>query len=156
MKFNKSMVKFVKFRNEINGESHYGYEKTAVESIFYANFLSQELEIWMFVPAVFKDGKWVVLEKPKNYDVWLGLHESSGSTIGFTEHEEYRTALSKVIFEGFELDYDTIVKNVNNRIWFKDKEVFIDNSKNKITTIEDLIPYNLDIKESIAKELGLI
>jgi len=158
MKFNKSMVEYAleQIQKLKNGEINILQFRNNIEN--YANFLSQKLEIWMFVPAVFKDGKWVVLEEPKGTDV---------ATSSFFEmqtdyhlEKEYQTALSKVIFEGFSfkhhhLNNQSIATNDNifHVFWNTDGEWRLSKG---IDTIEDLISYNLDIKDTIAKELGLI
>jgi hypothetical protein len=84
----------------------------------------------------------VVLEEPKEYNRW------------HTE-KEYQEALDKVLFDGFEIDYDSIVKNNDIRIRFNNNSVYLNNSKNLISTIEDLVPYNLPLTKTALKEIGL-
>ena len=60
------------------------------QSMFnYANFISQQLNIGMFVPAVFKDGEWVVLEEPNR-----STHTNEYCL-------EYQKAKDNVLFDGF-------------------------------------------------------
>jgi hypothetical protein len=113
-----------------------------VKEIFeYAKFLKQPLKLEMFVPCD-EDGN--VLEMPVNYDVWLELHnknvDGEKGTIGFLLHEEYQKAKEKVIFEGFELC-------PNNGNVLKKGNILINISN--LETIEDLIPYNLEVKNEI-------
>jgi len=161
MKFNKSMVDFVLDKQR--------FSETDAIAVFnitnYANFLSQKLELFMFVPAVFKDGKWVVLEEPINQKCG-----NCTSQIGYDccNEIEYQTALSKVIFEGFELKKNkdesyTLYENENLKVFLIDSSLyFFYKFKSDwlevsgINTIESILYFNLDIKESVAKELGLI
>jgi hypothetical protein len=120
-----------------------------INSFEFANFLSQQPNIGMFVPAVFEDGEWRVLSKPKGTNV---------STSSFFEMQtdyllenQYQTALDNVIFEGCE---------------YNDKELFLDGNLfwvflNELKfeeglTIEQLTSHNLTLTPKFAKELGLI
>jgi len=143
MKFNKSMVEYVITQWSINLTAK---QRNNIER--YANFLSQKLELWMFVAC---DENGNVLEEPK-----YPCHDSL--------YTEYDLALSKVIFEGFEY-IEAYNENSEGELRSSDKKCRIIHYKGKIkgivwggdiNTIEDLLKYNLDIKESIAKELGLI
>jgi hypothetical protein len=117
----------------------------------FDDFLSQQPNIGMFVPAVEENGEWRVLSEPKtphtfgseNADLYLKKWKS--------EKEQYQTALDNVIFEGCE---------------YSDKELFLDGNLfwvflNKLNfekglTIEQLTPHNLTLTPKFAKELGLI
>lgn len=96
----------------------------------YAKFLKQPLELWMFVPCD-EDGN--VLEEPKNYVTWLGLHESKGSTIGFTEHEKYQQAKERCLFDG---NFTTKILNQNTVVYVNGISFYT--SWNKHKTIESL------------------
>ena len=143
-----SMVEYVKnFKNSSKsmGESYWFCDK-------FANFLSQQPNIGMFVPAVFEDGEWRVLSKPKEYLEWCkwGDFTKYGKSIT-PKCKEYHEALDNVIFEGWE---------------YNDKELFLDGNLfwvflNKLKfeeglTIEQLTPHNLTLAPKFAKELGLI
>lgn len=129
----------------------------------YAKFIKQPLELWMFVSC---DEKGNVLEEPKNYVTWLGLHESKGSTIGFTEHEKYQQAKERCLFEGFEVGrysgskdnhFDYIDNsNYQFRLWTKDVGSNVWKScDNKFKTVEDLVKYNIQLTQTAIKQIGL-
>jgi hypothetical protein len=98
-----------------------------VKEIFeYAKFLKQPLKLEMFVPCD-EDGN--ILEEPDcNLDIRV------------SEMKEYQKAKEKVIFEGFELC-------PNNGNVLKKGNILINISN--LETIEDLIPYNLEVKNEI-------
>lgn len=146
MKLDKSMVEYVKLQSE-NNKSCVQFENDCYN---YANFLSQKLELWMFV-ACDENGK--PLAKPKNYDAWVRKELNVPYDLDLSKYEQFETAQSKVIFEGFDkCDRNEFV----NCIYNKDLDIHIDADFKHYKTIEDLITYNLDIKESLAQELGLI
>jgi hypothetical protein len=101
----------------------------------HAKTLKLKPEVWMFVPC---DENGNVLSKPKGYDDYINWEVFN------PKFEQYQTALSKVWFKGFEYNPAGYV--------FKDFDKFNDewffNS-----TIEDLIPYNLEITENFGKNL---
>ena len=67
----------------------------------YAKFLSQPLNIGMFVPTIQKeDGSWEVLEEPKQY---VGALEF-GYGEDYEKALQFQQAKSKVLFEGFEVE----------------------------------------------------
>jgi len=118
----------------------------------------------MVVAAVFGDGEWRILEKPRMR--WKNSKDRWGTSIETDEWIEYTTALDNVIFEGFEYDGSEegfiYVKNGETLLIFdtENKTLFLYNSENnyttEINTIEQLIPYNLTITPKFAKEFGLI
>ena len=134
----------------------------------FDNFLSQQPNIGMFVPAVFEDGEWRVLSKP--------IFDFNNEYDGEKRREfaialkEFETALDNVIFEGFELNQKDTSKleniicitlgKIQLTFFLKNKALFLDNLENnyttKINTIEQLTPYNLTLTSKFAKELGLI
>ena len=130
----------------------------------FANFLSQQPNIGMFVPAVEKKGKCRILTKPispwQDSIIEEGLHQMHKEDL-----YQYQTALDNVIFEGFEYDgsEDGFVHIKNNETLLvfdaENKELVLYNSENNYTTeiktIEDLIPYSLTLTPKFAKELGL-
>ena len=79
----KSMTAFVLEQNKQlkNAPDAYGQYCKIVN---HANFLSQTLNISMFVPAKLVDGEWVVLEEPSHYGKSI---ETTRETL-----KEYETA----------------------------------------------------------------
>jgi hypothetical protein len=139
-----SMVEYV-FEIGVPGTT----DKQFTDSVMlFANFLSKQPNIGMFVPAVFEDGEWRILEAPNR------------STHTNEECDQYATALDNVIFEGFEVEQILnsgkifLINKDTTSLTFFNNSVFIE--KNLITTIEDLIPYSLTLTLKFAKELGLI
>ena len=137
-------------------------DKQFTDSVMlFANFLSQQPNIGMFVPAVLEDGEWKILSEPKDFRY---LKEVD---IYFNQ---YQTALDNVIFEGFELNQKDTSKleniicitlgKIQLTFFLKNKALFLDNLENNYTTeiktIEDLISYSLTLTPKFAKELGLI
>lgn len=94
----------------------------------YANFLSQKLEIWQFIPCKLVDGVWVVLEEPNrnDQDTWLWM--------------EYQQAKERCLFEGFEMGIYPLERFVLHKEGFG---IVIDDFKRQ--TIEDLVEYNLKL-----------
>jgi hypothetical protein len=147
-----SMVEYVKLQKEnLKDYSLLSLSRKFELCDNFSNFLSQQPNIGMFVPAVEENGEWRVLSEPKtphtfgseNADLYLKKWKS--------EKEQYQTALDNVIFEGCE---------------YSDKELFLDGNLfwvflNKLNfekglTIEQLTPHNLTLTPKFAKELGLI
>ena len=167
-----SMVEYVKLKSyfgmEIQSLRHQIQNRANrfADCKNFANFLSQQPNIGMFVPAVFGDGEWMILTKPispwQDSIIEEGLHQMHKEDL-----YQYATALDNVIFKGFEVDYiNTEIGNKFFRIKF-DKlyitfyEDFISTSLPfKDTTIiknlEQLTHYNLTLTPKFAKELGLI
>jgi len=141
MKFNKSMVEYVKYYTELDEIDLEIQSYSVVKELSkIANFLSQKLELYMII-ACDENGNF--LEEP-NKTYYLHSQFAYEKAL-----EEYQTALSKVIFEGCGLMDDWCLQ-------FPDGTLFCNIEELHKYTIEDLIPYNLDIKESVAQELGLI
>lgn len=108
----------------------------------YARFLKQPLTLGMFVPCD-EDGNY--LEKPK-------IHELDHSE-AVARNYEYQQALSRVVFEGFEIHYQGIqhvqlnCSGVCLDYWYKDNE--FEKSGAEIKTISDLTQYGITIKEGV-------
>lgn len=102
----------------------------------YANFLKKPLELGMFVPCD-EDGN--VLEKPNEF-----------ASVGVFE---YQQAKERVLFKGVEYSNEGIKElSINGKvIWFKNA---IDYESWYYQTIEDLIPYELELTESAIKQIG--
>ena len=159
-----SMVEYVKLKSyfgmEIQSLRHQIQNRANrfADCKNFANFLSQQPNIGMFVPAVEENGEWRILEAPNR------------STHTNEECDQYATALDNVIFEGFELNQKDTSKleniicitlgKIQLTFFLKNKALFLDNLENNYTTeiktIEDLIPYSLTLTPKFAKELGLI
>jgi hypothetical protein len=123
----------------------------------FANFFSQQPNIGMFVPAVFEDGEWRVLEEPKPIHTY-GL-EPLDYEYNDDEVLQYKTAIDNVIFEGFYNDFNTTqifgIKSQLYQLWFYKQGITTINSQ-EVKTIEDLTKYNLTLTSKFAKEFGLI
>ena len=108
----------------------------------YANFLKQPLTLGMFIPC---DEKGNVLENPKRK-----VLELSDGTCGYVTNinafDKYLQAKERVLFEGFELKDGFIIMS--------DKQ-FLDTSKLKNKTVENLINQHYTLTESAIKKLGL-
>jgi hypothetical protein len=126
------------------------------------DFVKQQPNISMFVPAVFEDGGWRILTKPirpwQDSIIEEGLHQMYKEDL-----HQYQTALDNVIFEGFEYDGSEegfiYVKNGETLLIFdtENKTLMLLNNMltDNITSIEDFIPYSLTLTPKFAKELGL-
>jgi len=101
----------------------------------YTCFITQPLNLSHFVPAVFRDGVWEVLETPESLK---GYYETDkeGMKQEFILREEYQTALENVVF-----------KNVS----LPDADYYLWTHKN----IEDLITCELQINDKIAEKFKI-
>lgn len=164
----KSTTDFVlQFGKEKN---RFGYEEAYDAISGYANFLIQPLTLGMFVPAKLIDGVWVVLEgtyskQPDRNDYFNDL----GGNLELYQHNmrlwrEYQESKERCLFEGFELEYkNTVVNDDIQILFYKSKlielvEIFdgqMPDSKGKISTIEDLVKYNLELTPTAQKQIGL-
>jgi len=135
-RLNKTMTEFVLsefdklFKDEI----------TQIEFIDkvikYAKFLSQKPELWMFVPC-----------------------GGDGTPFNYSQHgtkEDYQKALDRVLFDGFHLsDIDNYFIHLENEEF--EENLTLQKSTNefsiytKINTLEDLIPYNLKLRNYDSK-----
>jgi len=113
-------------------------------------FLSQKLEIWMFVPCKSVDGIWVILEE---------INEEYPNNIEyFEEIKEYQEAKERCLFEGFE-----VVSNTNFvTIWqLNGKYLNWDKKDNHFTffsgfNIEKLMQdFDLKLTATAQKQIGL-
>ena len=136
---------------EFSSHIKYDYVK------WYANFLSEPLNIDMFVPAIFVGGKWEVLVEPKK--------RTDGRTNAdwLARLEQYQLAKDKVLFEGFEVEkIDKVIGTFLGVIIFKNKRyVFypFDNrlsiSGDRCYIINDLIKYAPTLTVKGLKDSGL-
>ena len=108
----------------------------------YAKLLKQPLTLGMFIPC---DEKGNVLENPKRK-----VLELSDGTCGYVTNinafDKYLQAKERVLFEGFELKDGFII--------MPDKQ-FLDTSRLKNKTVENLINQHYILTESAIKKLGL-
>ena len=122
----------------------------------YANFLSITLEVWQFVPSKLVDGAWVVLEEPKNYKQWLRKETNVPYDLDLSKYEEYQQAKERCYFEGFEVmnfspQSQIITNKFINVFWYNSNEGWY--LSNAFQTLEDLIPYNLNLTATAQKEI---
>jgi len=154
------MVVFVLEQHELNKTGWNIYNNI----INYAQFLSQKLELWMFVPCKLVDGVWVVLEEPNLYngDYIFELHdELIGNPVEYntelfeSDLKEYQQAKERCLFDGFELSVgkEALLDN-NNTIRIHESSTFSLNGK-QVFTIEDLVKYNLELNPTGQKQLSL-
>jgi len=144
-----SMIDFVLNKEQARTEDEYFKEgfysdcnARILSQIFnYATFLNQHLNLGMFVPAIEVDGKWEVLEMPKNFEATMKGNYFTSSKSELFLLQQYQQAKDKVLFEGFELGNTTTqsyaVYNDDSRLIFsKDSNLCLDEK-----TINDLIKY---------------
>lgn len=127
-------MKLISMTDFVLLEENYGSFRKCFE---YANFLKQHLTLGLFIPCD-DDGNF--LEQPID-------------TIGGVEMyaKRYEEVQSKVLFRGFEVikqsTYSVQIESDKNIIFFTDLKNVVFN-KTVVKTIEDLIPYNLDLAVS--------
>jgi len=114
----------------------------------YTNFLTQPLKLSHFVPAIEKDGKWIVLEEPKNFKEWCKKALNTPYDLDLSKYKEYQTALDNVVFKGCGLMDGWCLQ-------FADGTLFDDIKNINKYTFEDIITYNLEVNENIIKKFGL-
>lgn len=141
----QSMTSYVKeqrnkYRNDEYSELVYSY----------ANFLSLNLDKWMFIPC---DDDGNVLEEPEIYKITANTGKSK-------EELEFIEAKLRVVFEGFTVLSENQVMNENLCITFCSNNTVILDVKNdlisySISHIEDIVKYNLTITEQAVKTYGL-
>lgn len=159
----KSMVAFVKWLTENDSDDLQSGDRTNMLSVLfirriiaYCDFLSQKLELWMFVPCKLVDGVWVVLEEPQKFsdENW---NETKLSDWG-AHCQEYQESKDRVLFEGFEIhaiDYvNVIVRHKDGFLmnWINNIKCFFGK---KNLTIEDLVKYNLELTPTAQKQIGV-
>jgi len=114
-------------------------------------FGKQPLAIYQFVPCKLVDGEWVVLEEPKNMADAI-LDGDKGKEWA-EKRNEYKEALDKVLFEGFE------IIDKGNFYFIERKETIIYLrvlKKNTKSTIENLLQFNnVPLTKTALKEIGL-
>jgi len=135
MKTLQKLSEYVKTRYGINNFD----EDILKEIVDYTNFIIQPLTLSHFVPALFRDGVWEVLENPYG----------NGMIDKYSEKcKEYQTALENVIFKDFEVN---IIHGYINR----KGDILPFMEINTEETIESIIPYNLEITDKIAEKFKI-
>lgn len=142
-----SMVSFVLAQHHRgNGNHTVGDEVISFHSVLkYANFINTPLNISMFVPAIKVVDKWEVLEMPESLK---GFYETDkeGMIQERKDVKQYQTAKDNVLFEGFELIFNTHLSNGNSEI----------NIKNlKDNAIEYLIEFDVCLTKKGLEVSGL-
>ena len=128
----------------------------SLSSIYaYNNFLSQELNLGMFVPCVEVKGKLVVLEEPidpcKNNTYCIDFCQGKCQEDYNEDIKEYQEAKERCLFKGvgftkrstYFIIYDSDYPE--HKIWL---------SWNKSKTIEDIIE-KVELTEKVKKQYGL-
>lgn len=129
--------------------------------IKYANFIKLPLNLSMFLPT---DDEGNVLQEPEPIYEQQTLYEDAEPSYDVEEVENYKKAIEKVIFDGFELTTAInklcFTKQNIKIIFIKEKakdfintNVFLENLLTnqilEIKTIEDLVQFNLQIKNIV-------
>lgn len=144
----KSMLDFTSLIDSWIDYSDHNDCKKGLDLIMeYANFLNQKPELWMCVPV---DEEGNVMEKPSTF----GLQPDDLPEEFELYCSKFQEAQEKVIFS----NVSTVHKDGNvHFVTFNSGEAIGLGFKNSIyQTIEDLAELNVKIKESYARELGLI
>lgn len=143
------------------------YETTFDRIVEYAKFLKQPIKLGMFIPCDEDDNALIDPEIiAKENGVWLFNHTFSHN--GYQKNlgvyrQEFEVAISRILFLGFEIkEYPDAVKGEITKV-IKHKSCYAAHFINDewklgvgLSMIEDLVPDNLTLTESKAKELGLI
>ena len=131
-----SMIDFV-----LNHEFKLDFYKSTLK---YATFLNQPLNIGMFVPSIEVDGKWEVLEMPKNFEATMKGNYFTSSKSELFLLQQYQQYKDKVLFEGFEVKKNIYIRNgLLTTFFLRDNEIWEINRKFK--TINDLIKYDITL-----------
>lgn len=125
-RLNKTMTEFVLEQSE-----NKPFVQRFTDCFNYAKFISQKPELWMFIPC-----------------------GSDGSPFNYSQHGTkayYQHAVNRVLFDGFHLsDIDNYFIHLENEEF--EENLTLQKSTNefsiytKINTLEDLIPYNLKLR----------
>jgi len=116
--------------------------------MLYTNFLTQSLNLSHFVPAIEKDGKWIILAKYIKTISEEYLDNNSICRVFSKDEVQYQTALDNVVFKGCVL-MDGWCLQLSDGFLFDSIE------KLKDYTIEDMTIYNLEVNENIIKKFNL-
>lgn len=156
-----SMVDFVlKSENNFN-KGEIGFKEFTNIICNYANFLKQPLKLGMFVPCDENDNILEYISKPKLWEDYLDAPECLDGYFGVDDcykYENYLKAKENVIFEGLKVIHinDELIKiSISDKLLLKfyieENSIFLYEKHygrvSEIKTIEDLIPYNLEINK---------
>lgn len=129
--------------------------RTAGDMVKYGLFLSQKIELWMFIPCKLVDGVWVVLEEPKEKHFYTPLPERNGKKVWLKNRtkfelvkKEYQKEKDRVLFEGF-------VSCITNRV----QSVHHENCSVHFQllneeTIDSISKNNLELTPTAQKQIG--
>jgi len=152
-----SMVYFVLINSEINYTIQSESEFYNVVSN-YAKFLSQKIELWMFVPCKLVDGVWVVLEEPEQYKAWLELQKKGGYSLDL-DCRIYQESKERCLFEGVEYNKQTNQLNDKKGLYIhfgqRFCEAYFEGGTEYLETIENLVKYKLKLTPTAQKQIGL-
>lgn len=141
------VLKLCRDRSFESRDSSFG---TLVEK--YANFITKELNIGMFIPAFLNGEVWEILEEPNK------------STHTNEECQKYLEAKDKVLFEGFTVRraFEEAIhinsKHTSSIIYQYDNEVIFFlglKGNNRLKKIEDLVIHRVPVTDTLSKQLGL-
>lgn len=127
----------------------------------YTKFLSQKLELWMFIPCKLVDGVWVVSEEPKE-DYYFGAHggvypdKKKRYDIKFKEYQESK---ERVLFEGFYIK-ENIDKNGVKWTYITNSIHYFNQYQIENNTIEELLTgykdeFMIELTPTAKKQIGL-
>ncbi len=142
MREKKKLISLIEFINSVKPSDDAYYQIKE-----YSDFMSRDLNIGMFVPAVFEGGKWVVLEDEKEpHDVHDPYYAQD-----FCRFKQYQQAKDNILFDGFVYDeeMEVVRGDWNLDIFYTDGR----DINNK--TIQDLIRYNPPLTAQGQKQSGL-
>jgi len=109
--------------------------------------LKQPPQLNHFVPAIFKDGNWRVLEKIND--------EYPNNVEFFEEIEEYETALNDVLFNGFEVKRENIFESITNGKCTVFLKMVGKDYESNFKSYSDLTKYNLPLNEKGCEKFNL-
>ena len=119
MKELKSMVEKIKeVKNRKLNTMHMSLSEFSYDNLHdiykHEEFLSQKLELWMFVPC---DENGNVLEEPNIKDAFYGGNHfavKENSTVYHRQNDQYQKAKDRLLFEGFEVKNKELIYKHNN------------------------------------------
>jgi len=160
-----SMINFILEHEKIHKDKTLVHIDVFARAITYAKFLMRNLALGMFVPC---DKNNVPLTKPEAFDKYMLSHRLYMHPGWKESCEQYRDAQERVLFKGFTFEVSDPDKPLDGYLtkdntWLmssyddEGKIIFQDEcdeyEEKNLTTIEDLIYLDLDLTESIIKEL---
>lgn len=156
----KSMTDFVLDQVDLYNNDKMSVFDFALRVKKYAQFLKQPLKLAILIPCDENDKP---LEVPERSNDW-----NFGIIKGFSEElinqwEKYQQAKERVLFKGFKVSDKTNCINGNlkvlrfegsNQVWAetKDNKTQFRFPNLRVTTVEDLVNYDLELTESAVKQ----